>query len=232
MREAPQLADIEENLEEVKERIAAAAKRVSRDPVEVKIVAVSKGRDPGRIMELVRAGQSVFGENRAQELRDKLQEIDEALEWHFIGHLQRNKVNMVVGKVALIHSLDSERLAEAIDHRATALGIRQEVLLQVNVSQEKSKYGVDEKDVGLLMQAALSLPGLKVRGLMTMAPFMEEQEGARPFFIRLRELRDELNAADPEAGLDLLSMGMTQDFEVAVEEGADIVRIGTAIFSA
>ena len=232
MREAPQLADIEENLEEVKERIAAAAKRVSRDPVEVKIVAVSKGRDPGRIMELVRAGQSVFGENRAQELRDKLQEIDEALEWHFIGHLQRNKVNMVVGKVALIHSLDSERLAEAIDHRATALGIRQEVLIQVNVSREKSKYGVDEKDAGLLMQAALSLPGLKVRGLMTMAPFMEEQEGARPFFIRLRELRDELNAADPEAGLDLLSMGMTQDFEVAVEEGADIVRIGTAIFSA
>ena len=109
------MGDIKENLEAVQERIAAAAKRAGRDPTEVKLVAVSKGRDPSRIMELARAGQSVFGENRAQELRDKLQEIGEELEWHFIGHLQRNKVNMVVGKVALIHSLDSERLAEAVD---------------------------------------------------------------------------------------------------------------------
>ena len=225
------MGDMIENLEGVKQRIAAAADRAGRDAADIKIVAVSKGRDPGRIMELAQAGQSVFGENKAQELRDKLREIEEELEWHFIGHLQRNKVNMVVGKVALIHSLDSERLAESIDHRATALGIRQEVLIQVNVSREGSKHGVDEKDAGRLMQAALSLPGLKVRGLMTMAPFMEDQEGARPFFIRLRELKDELNAADPEAGLNLLSMGMTQDFEVAVEEGADIVRIGTAIFS-
>jgi pyridoxal phosphate enzyme (YggS family) len=226
------LGDMQKNLEEVNERIAAAAKRAGRDPADIKLVAVSKGRDPGRITELARVGQSVFGENRAQELRDKLQRIEGELEWHFIGHLQRNKVNMVVGKVALIHSLDSERLAEAIDHRATALGIRQEVLIQVNVSREESKYGVDEKGTGRLLQTALSLPGLKVKGLMTMAPFVEEKEGARPFFIRLRELRDELNAADSETSLDLLSMGMTQDYEVAVEEGANIVRIGTAIFSA
>jgi hypothetical protein len=138
---------------------------------------------------------------------------------------------MVVGKVALIHSMDSERLAKAIEHRALALGIRQEVLIQVNVSREESKYGVDEKGAGRLLQTALSLPGLRVRGLMTMAPFVEDKEGARPFFIRLRELRDKLNAADSETSLDLLSMGMTQDFEVAVEEGANIVRIGTAIFS-
>jgi len=226
------LGDMQKNLEEVKERIAAAAKRAGRDPADIKLVAVSKGRDLGRIMELARVGQSVFGENRAQELRDKLQGIEGELEWHFIGHLQRNKVNMVVGEVALIHSMDSERLAQAIEHRALALGIRQEVLIQVNVSREESKYGVDEKGAVRLLQTALSLPGLKVRGLMTMAPFMEDKEGARPYFVRLRELRDELNAADSEAGLDLLSMGMTQDFEVAVEEGANIVRIGTAIFSA
>jgi pyridoxal phosphate enzyme (YggS family) len=225
------LGDMQKNLEQVKERITAAAKRAGRDPADVKLIAVSKGRDLEQIMELAQAGQGVFGENRAQELRDKLQGIERELEWHFIGHLQRNKVNMVVGKVALIHSLDSERLAEAIDHRATALGIRQEVLIQVNVSREESKYGVDEKGTGRLLQTALSLPGLKVKGLMTMAPFVEEKEGARPFFIRLRELRDELNAADSETSLDLLSMGMTQDYEVAVEEGANIVRIGTAIFS-
>jgi pyridoxal phosphate enzyme (YggS family) len=231
MREVRLLGDIKNSLKAVKKRIAEAAKRAGRDPTEVKLVAVSKGRDPDRIMELAQAGQSVFGENRAQELRDKLQEIDEELEWHFIGHLQRNKVNMVVGKVALIHSLDSERLAKAVDHRATALGIRQDVLIQVNVSREESKYGVDEKGVYNLLKAALSLPGLKVRGLMTMAPFMENMEGARPYFVQLREMMDELNAAESEAGLDLLSMGMTQDFEVAVEEGANIVRIGTAIFS-
>jgi pyridoxal phosphate enzyme (YggS family) len=183
-------------------------------------------------VKLARAGQTAFGENRAQELRDKMLAIDAELEWHFIGHLQRNKVNMVVGKVALIHSLDSERLAQAIDSRAKAQGIIQEVLIQVNVSREESKFGIREKDAGRLLEAALSLSGLRVRGLMTMAPFVDDEEGARPFFIRLRELRDEFEAAYSEAELELLSMGMTQDFEVAVEEGANLVRIGTAIFSA
>jgi len=225
------LGQMKENLEQVRERIAAAARRAGRDPARVKLIAVSKGRSPDQIVELIRAGQTRFGENRAQELRDKLRLIDEELEWHFIGHLQRNKVNMVVGKVALIHSMDSERLAKSIDGRATVLGIRQEVLIQVNVAREESKYGVEEKDAARLLETALSLPGLRVRGLMTMAPLVEDKEAARPYFSRLRELRDELGSVYPEADLDLLSMGMTQDFEVAVEEGANLVRIGTAIFS-
>lgn len=225
------MGGMKENLEQVRERIAAAARRAGRDPARVKLIAVSKGRSPDQIVELIRAGQTRFGENRARELRDKLRLIDEELEWHFIGHLQRNKVNMVVGKVALIHSMDSERLAKSIDDRATVLGIRQEVLIQVNVAREESKYGIEEKDAARLLETALSLPGLRVRGLMTMAPLVEDNEAARPYFSRLRELRDELGSVYPEADLDLLSMGMTQDFEVAVEEGANLVRIGTAIFS-
>lgn len=219
------------NLERVRERIARAAAAAGRNPGEVKLIAVSKGRSVGLIMEAARAGQTVFGENRAQELRDKLELVDRELEWHFIGHLQRNKVNMVVGKAVLIHSLDSERLAEAVDGRARDLGISQEVLLQVNVSREESKHGMEETEVSGLLDKTLTLPGLKVRGLMTIAPLLDDREEARPYFRGLRELRDGLAEKYPLADLGVLSMGMTQDFEVAVEEGANMVRIGTAIFA-
>ena len=219
------------NLERVRERIARAAAEAGRNPGEVKLIAVSKGRSVGLIMEAARAGQTVFGENRAQELRDKLELVDRELEWHFIGHLQRNKVNMVVGKAVLIHSLDSERLAEAVDGRARDLGISQEVLLQVNVSREESKHGMEETEVSGLLDKTLTLPGLKVRGLMTIAPLLDDREEARPYFRGLRELRDGLAEKYPLADLGVLSMGMTQDFEVAVEEGANMVRIGTAIFA-
>lgn len=158
------------NLREVRERIAASATRSGRDPSGIKLVAVSKGRPLKMIMEAAQAGQAVFGENKAQELRDKLEAIDRELEWHFIGHLQRNKVNMVVGNVAAIHSLDSERLAEAIHRRASFLGVEQDVLIQVNVSGEESKYGVEEDRVGLLIDRVLSLSSLKLRGMMTIAP--------------------------------------------------------------
>jgi pyridoxal phosphate enzyme (YggS family) len=219
------------NLVMIQERIAAVATRVGRNPSEIKMIAVSKGRSMERILEASEAGQLIFGENRAQELRDKLEKVDMELEWHFIGHLQRNKVNMVVGKVALIHSVDNRQLAEAIDSRAKALGITQEVLLQVNVSGEESKYGVSEGEAPQLLETILTLSGLRVRGLMTIAPLLRNKEEARPCFRRLCELMDTLVGRYQLDDLVILSMGMTQDFEIAVEEGANMVRIGTAIFA-
>lgn len=222
---------IEENLRRVRERIERAAVRAGRDPSGVGLVVVSKGRTLAEIREVLAAGHRILGENRAQELREKMSTIPEEVEWHFVGHLQTNKVNMVVGKVRLIHSLDSLRLAEAVSSRACRLGTVQEVLLQVNVSGEPSKFGVAPEEARELLERLSVLPGLRVRGLMTIAPLRAEGEAARPYFRRLRELRDELREAFPGVDLDCLSMGMTQDYEVAVEEGADLVRVGTAVFS-
>jgi PLP dependent protein len=225
------LDSLARNLEAVRERVANAAERAGRKPDEITLVAVSKGRSLEMIYEAVRAGQRVFGENRAQELRDKIERVDEELEWHFIGHLQRNKVNMVVGKADLIHSVDSCSLLEAVARRASGLGLVQDILLQVNVSGEETKYGMEEKEVAGALETALGFPGVRVRGLMTIAPLGAEEE-ARRCFRRLRSLRDEMTREFPLLDLGTLSMGMTQDFEVALEEGADMVRIGTAIFAA
>jgi PLP dependent protein len=225
------LGSIATNLDHIRQRVADAADRVGRDPDEIKVIAVSKGRPLELVMEAAEAGQTAFGENRAQELRDKLEKVEKDFEWHFIGHLQRNKVNMVVGKVAIIHSVDSSELAEAIDSRANVLGITQDILLQVNVSGEENKYGAREDEAAQLLETALSLTGLKVRGLMTIAPLLDEERKARTYFVRLRELRDALTKSYKLTDLRLMSMGMTQDFEVAVEEGANMVRIGTAIFA-
>lgn len=222
---------IRENILKVRERMARAAERAGRDPREVQLVVVSKMRSVQEIEEVLAAGHRVLGENRAQELREKIPALPSDVEWHFIGHLQTNKVNMVVGNVRLIHSLDSLRLAEAVSARARRLGTVQDVLLQVNISGEESKFGVPPGEAEGLLEEVLRLPGLRVRGLMTMAPAWASGEEARPFFRGLRELRDDLRRSFPEAGLELLSMGMTQDFEVAVEEGADLVRVGTAVFS-
>ncbi|MBN2026253.1 MAG: YggS family pyridoxal phosphate-dependent enzyme [Actinobacteria bacterium] len=225
------MGNIAGNLESVWQRIGEAAGSCGRDIGDVKLVAVSKGRSPEAILEAVRAGQYVFGENRAQEFRAKMERLEADLEWHFIGHLQRNKVNMVVGKVALIHSVDSRRLLESVAARAGELEVVQDILLQVNVSGEESKYGMQESEVERTLAAALDLPGVRVRGLMTIAPLGSPEE-ARTCFRRLRELEDKLVRDHPVQDLDILSMGMTQDFEVALEEGANMVRIGTAIFAA
>lgn len=225
------LNDIARNLAAVRQSIARAAERAGRDPGGIELVAVSKGRSLEAVFEAARAGQKAFGENRAQEFRDKVEGAAGDLEWHFIGTLQRNKVNMVVGKAALIHSLDSERLAAAVDRRARELGTVQPVLIQVNVSGEESKHGVGMEGVVRLLEAALELPGLEVRGLMTIAPLLDSAEEARPYFRRMADVRCALLRGYPPAALEFLSMGMTQDFEVAVEEGANMVRVGTAIFS-
>jgi pyridoxal phosphate enzyme (YggS family) len=224
------LGSVAENLKSVWRRIEKAAAVSGRGKEDVSLIAVSKGRTLETILEAVRAGQKVFGENRAQEWRDKMERLEADLEWHFIGHLQRNKVNMVVGKVALIHSVDSMRLLGAVASRAGELGIIQDVLLQVNISGEESKYGMEEWETKRMLEAALDLPAVRVRGLMTIAPLTSPEE-ARPCFRRLRELEDKLAQDYPASRLEILSMGMTQDFEVALEEGANMVRIGTAIFA-
>lgn len=225
------MASIADNLENVRKRIMESAARAARDPGEIKLIAVSKGRPVDLILEAAEAGQLCFGENRAQEFRDKLKVIEKDLEWHFIGHLQRNKVNMVVGNVVLIHSVDSQRLMEAIELRARELGMVQDVLLQINVSGEESKHGVNEGDATRLLEVALGMDWIRVRGLMTIAPLEDAGEKARRHFMRLRELRGMLAEEYKQADLGILSMGMSQDFEVAVEEGANMVRVGTAIFS-
>ncbi len=225
------MGSIAENLEEVRARIARAVAKAGRDERDVTLVAVSKGRTLEAIREAALAGQKVFGENRAQELSVRLAQLDLELEWHFIGHLQRNKVNMVVGRTSLIHSVDSLRLLRAVDARAGELGIIQDILLQLNVSGEESKYGMDGDEAAAVLESALGLDAVRVRGLMTIAPLGETEE-ARRCFSRLRELRDLLARDYPPQVLEVLSMGMSQDFEVALEEGANMVRIGTAIFAA
>ncbi|MEW6554971.1 MAG: YggS family pyridoxal phosphate-dependent enzyme [Actinomycetota bacterium] len=225
------MSSIAENLDAVRERIARAAARSGRDAADITLVAVSKGRTLEAIREAALAGQTVFGENRAQELKEKLDHMQQELEWHFIGHLQRNKVNMVVGRTALIHSVDSRKLLDAVAARAGELGTVQDILLQVNTSGEESKYGMGEGEAADILERALSLPSLRVRGLMTIAP-LGDVDDARSCFRRLRELRETLARDIAPQGLEVLSMGMTQDFEVALEEGANMVRIGTAIFAA
>jgi pyridoxal phosphate enzyme (YggS family) len=215
-------------LAEVRRRIAEAARRSGREPDEVTLVAVSKTQPTEVILECIENGATDLGENRAQELKQKHAVLGDRARWHFIGHLQTNKVRQVVGIASLIHSVDRFGVAEAIASRAVRLGIIQEVLIEVNVAGEAAKQGVEPARLGGLVDEIASLSGLEVVGLMTMAPLHEDPETSRPYFAELRSLGDVVRRTLPEARD--LSMGMTRDFEVAVEEGATIVRVGEAIF--
>ena len=218
---------IEERFATVRERVSDAARRSGRDASGVTIVAVTKTWPADVVAAAVRAGATDLGENRAQELEQKRAIIEGNARWHFVGHLQTNKVRRVAG-VALIHSVDRFGLGEAIARRAAEMEIVQEVLIEVNVSGEASKHGVAPEGAVALAEELLALDGLHLRGLMTIPPLPEKPESSRPYFARLVRLRDELQRVDPEAVE--LSMGMTRDFEEAIEEGATIVRIGEAIF--
>lgn len=220
-------------------RLQAACAAAERDPASVRLLAASKTRTADDVIDALAAGHRLFGENRAQELRDKsvaLRGHRPVPEWHFIGPLQRNKVRYVVGTAALVHALDSARLASALSKRAELLRGRGElhapvgVLIEVNVGGEDSKAGVPPSDALSLARAAADLPGLAVRGLMCIPPATDEAEGAAPYFAQMAELA----ALGRRAGLPLteLSMGMSGDFEVAVRHGATIVRVGTALFGA
>lgn len=217
-------------LEKVQEEIAAAALRAGRRPQDVTLVAVSKQSAVSQMREAMAFGQRDFGENRVQEAAAKYKELGTAVTWHFVGRLQGNKIRHLVGWVDLIHSLDRSELASEIDRR----GVRNvEVLVEVNVSGEPSKGGVQPGEVLALLEATAALPHVRVAGLMGMAPVVASPEEARPYFRRLAALRDEVARefpADRGAHVQHLSMGMSQDYVIAVEEGATLVRIGEAIF--
>lgn len=230
MSEEPRIA---ERLAEVRARIAGAAIGSGRDPAAVRLVVVTKEVPPERIREAIDAGATDLGENRAQELAAKIEElsgVSSPHRWHFIGTLQRNKVKLVAGRVALIHSVDSAELGRAIAERGASSGTLQDVLVEVNVSGEASKHGVASEDAWGLVASLAGLPGIRVQGLMTLAPPPGAGIPSRAVFAGLRELRDRLRGELGGATLDELSMGMTSDFEAAVEEGSTIVRVGTAIF--
>jgi hypothetical protein len=220
------------NLESVRRRMAEAARRSGRTAEAVRLVAVTKTVGPETIRVLTAAGHRDIGENRAQQIRDRAAELaDLDVRWHMIGHLQRNKVKYVVPRCAMIHSLDSARLAEEISKRARAADQTATCLLEVNVSGEEAKWGVPPEEAPALATQAAALPGVHLAGLMAMAPFTDDPETTRPVFAALRELRERINReADLAEPLAELSMGMTQDFEVAIEEGATIVRVGSALF--
>ena len=217
-------------LEGVLERIERACLRSGRDPKEVRLLGASKTVPAERIRRFYECGLKTFGENRAQEFLKKYEELsDLAIDWHFIGRLQTNKVKYLMGKVSLIHSLDREALADEIEKRARRAGIVQEVLIEVNVGGEETKGGVEPENLKTLFEYVLSKENIRVLGLMTIPPYLEDPEEVRPFFTKLREMREEL---EREFGVELphLSMGMSHDFEVAIEEGATIVRVGTLLF--
>jgi PLP dependent protein len=224
--------DLRNNIKSVRERIENAAKRAGRNQDDIKLVAVTKGVEPERMIEAVSLGIHTFGENYAQEFRLKKEIIDttvsENVEWHFIGKLQRNKVKYIVGDVEMIHSLDSMTVAREIEKRATSLGIKSRVLIEVDTGEEETKGGVRRDGVERFLKELQGFHSIEVHGLMTMPPYFDDPESARSYFITLRELRDRLSLEYSE--LRELSVGMSGDFEVAIEEGATLVRVGTAIF--
>ncbi|WP_324715414.1 YggS family pyridoxal phosphate-dependent enzyme [Carboxydochorda subterranea] len=233
MADPLQDTSVAHRLAAVRASIETAARRAGRDPAAVRLVAVTKGVQAARIREAVAVGQRIFGENRVQELMPKTQELagEAAVSWHMIGHLQRNKVRHVVPVIAMLHSLDRLELATELDRQLQRIGRRLAVLVEVNTSGEPTKYGVAPEEAAELVREAAKLPSLEVRGLMTIGPHTTDQEAVRRAFRLLRQLRDRIReegTAGPSFGE--LSMGMSSDFPIAVEEGATLVRVGTAIF--
>jgi Predicted enzyme with a TIM-barrel fold len=220
-----------QKVQEIEQRLARACERVGRKREEVLLLGASKYANAEKIREAYQCGVRVFGESRAQDFLKKFEELkDLPIDWHFIGNLQTNKVKYIIDKVSLIHSLDRLSLAEEIQKRAERLGKVQDVLIEVNVGKEETKGGVYEEDLEKLFDYCLSLKNLRVLGLMAIPPYKENPEEVRPYFVKLRKLKEKLEELY-KIKLPHLSMGMSEDFEVAVEEGATIVRIGSAIFS-
>lgn len=222
---------IKENLAEVEEKICNACKRAGRKREEVTLIAVSKTKPTEMMETCIEQGVTVFGENKVQELCEKYEVLPKDLHWHMIGHLQRNKVKYITDKVELIHSVDSLRLAEAISEDAVKKGIHVNILLEVNVAQEESKFGMSAEETEHLLRQIAVLPNISVHGLMTIAPYTENPEENRPVFRILKQLSVDIKGKNIDnVYMNVLSMGMTGDYEVAIEEGATMVRVGTGIF--
>lgn len=223
------MASVAENLENVREQIAHAAAKAGRSAGEIELVAVTKTHRPEKVREAIEAGQTLFGESRVQEARAKIPELPSSLRWHFVGHLQKNKIRHALSLFELFHGVDSIALAQEMDRIGEEDGLHPRVLLEVNVAGEGSKFGFSPENLRAEMESLLGLPRLSILGLMAIPPLAEQAEASRKYFAELRELRDRLQT---EFRVDLaqLSMGMTQDFPIAIEEGATLVRVGTAIF--
>ncbi len=222
---------IRENLERIKEKIRVKSELVGRDPQEITLVAVTKTVEADRIEQAIAAGVNIIGESRIQEAKEKYEKVESRIIWHLVGHLQRNKAKDAVKIFDLIHSVDSAELAKEIDRQAKKIGKIQKILVEANVSGEESKYGLNPEGVITFLQEVSGLPNIKVEGLMTMAPFYENPEDCRPCFRKLRELIEEVKAKNiKNVEMTYLSIGMSNDFEVAIEEGSNMVRIGRAIF--
>ena len=222
---------LKDNYSIVRENILKACEKAGRDPKSVKLIAVSKTKPAEDIEEIYSLGQRDFGENKVQELSQKIEILPDDIKWHLIGHLQQNKVKYIIGKTELIHSVDSERLALTISKEAVKHNVTADVLIEVNVAGEESKFGVTTDETIELIEKISKLPGIHICGLMTIAPFVADPEENRPVFRKLRELS--VDIADKKIDnvtMSVLSMGMTNDYIVAIEEGATLVRVGTAIF--
>ena len=229
------MGTMKEGLEDTQQAIINAARRAGRDPSEVTLVVVGKTKPASMIRELYDLGVRDFGENKVQELTAKYEELPKDIRWHMIGHLQSNKVKYIVDKVAMIHSVDSLRLAQVIEKEAVKKDVDHiDVLLEVNVSGEESKYGMTPAEVEQQIDQFLDLKRVRIRGFMTVAPFAEDPEEVRPYFKRLKQLSVDIQNKTIDNNIDvgLLSMGMSGDFEAAIEEGASFVRVGTRIFGA
>jgi pyridoxal phosphate enzyme (YggS family) len=220
-----------ENLKTVMDRIASAAKRAGRTPSSVGLVVVTKTVDVEKIREATAAGASILGENRVQEAKEKIERLGQIAHWHLIGHLQTNKAKYAVKLFGLIHSVDNLELAKELDKQAAKINKVQDVLIEVNIAGEAAKAGVAMEGAASLIREAAKLKNISIKGLMTMPPYSENPEDSRPYFRELRKLAAGIRKEDiPGVSLQELSMGMSGDFEVAVEEGATMVRVGTAIF--
>ncbi len=225
------MSTISDNLVYVEQRIREACKRSGRSRDEVTLIAVSKTKPVPDLEEALRCGYDVFGENKVQEIRDKSPVLPASVHWHMIGHLQANKVKYLIGTVDMIHSVDNEKLAEEIEKQAAKHDVIMDVLCEVNMAGEESKFGLTPEATPAFVRQISVLPHLRIRGLMTIAPYTEDPESNRVYFRGLRELMERINEAGiPGVQMDMLSMGMTGDYEVAIEEGATFVRVGTGIF--
>src|SRR5262249_5584325 len=221
--------EIAENLERVCQRIAEAAAKAGRERDKIELVAITKTHPAEKVRDAVDAGQTLFGESRVQEARAKIPELPSNLRWHFVGHLQKNKIRHALPLFELFHGVDSLALAQEMSRIAVEEGMHPRVLLEINAAEEGSKFGFKAETLHTEMESLLGLPRLSIEGLMCIPPLAEEAEASRKFFVQLRTLRDSLEK-NFDVKLPCLSMGMTNDFPIAVEEGATLVRVGTAIF--
>lgn len=224
---------LKENIEAVRKNIEKACEKSGRNPKDVLLLPVSKTKPVEMIQELYDLGIRSFGENYVQELCDKIDKLSNDINWHMIGHLQRNKVKYIVGKVAMIHSVDSIRLAEAISKEAVKKDVTVDILIEVNVGMEENKFGITVESAYEDIKEMAKLPNIAIKGLMTSAPFVENSEDNRKYFRQLKQLSVDIQSKNIDnVDMGILSMGMTNDYIVAIEEGATIVRVGTAIFGA